>query len=250
MDEVERLASEVIRRLRGNETNATGPGEGQSTPGGTREPAPGGGVSSSHGPGEEQSGKTGASAGIPVTVSGRHMHISRGVLDRLFGEGFQLTKLRDLGQPGEFASEQTVTVVGRSMRTLERLRVLGPVRPYTQIELSGTDAVRLGIDPPVRPSGDLIGSESVTVVGPCGSVHLKEGAIAATRHIHMTERDAREHGVADGDRVRIRFSGDRALVLENVLVRVGTSSALELHLDTDDSNAAGVRLPMTVKVLR
>ncbi|MCK4510243.1 phosphate propanoyltransferase [bacterium] len=178
------------------------------------------------------------------------MHISRGVLDRLFGEGFQLTKLRDLGQPGEFASEQTVTVVGRSMRTLEGLRVLGPVRPYAQIELSGTDAVRLGIDPPVRTSGELVGSESVTVVGPCGSVHLKEGAIIATRHIHMTERDAREYGVADGARVRIRFSGDRALVLENVLVRVGRSSALELHLDTDDSNAAGVRLPMTVKILR
>jgi putative phosphotransacetylase len=190
------------------------------------------------------------STGIPVTVSGRHVHISRGVLDRLFGEGFQLTRLRDLGQPGEFASEQTVTIVGRSMRALERVRVLGPVRSYTQIELSGTDAVRLGLDPPVRPSGDLVGSESITLVGPCGSVHLREGAITATRHIHMTERDAREYGVADGDRVRVRFSGDRALVLENVLVRVGRSSALELHLDTDDSNAAGVRMPMTVKILR
>jgi len=250
MDDVERLASEVIRRLRGNETNATVPGQGQSGAGGTREPASGGGASPGQGPGHERSGELGAPTGIPVTVSGRHMHISRGVLDRLFGEGFQLTKLRDLGQPGEFASEQTVTVVGRSMRALEGLRVLGPVRPYSQIELSGTDAVRLGIDPPVRTSGDLVGSESVTVVGPFGSVHIKEGAIMATRHIHMTERDAREHGVADGNHVRIRFSGDRALVLENVLVRVGRSSALELHLDTDDSNAAGVRLPMTVKVLR
>ncbi len=250
MDDVERLASEVIRRLRGNETNASGPGEGQTAAGGTREPASGGGVSSGQGQGQEKLGEAGALTGIPVTVSGRHMHISRGVLDRLFGEGFQLSRLRDLGQPGEFASEQTVTVVGRSMRTLEGLRVLGPVRPYAQIELSGTDAVRLGIDPPVRTSGDLVGSESVTVVGPCGSVHLKEGVIMATRHIHMTERDAREYGVADGARVRIRFSGDRALVLENVLVRVGRSSALELHLDTDDSNAAGVRLPMTVKILR
>ncbi len=250
MDDVERLASEVIRRLRGNETNAAGPGEGQTAAGGTREPASRGGVSSGQGQGQEKVGEAGALTGIPVTVSGRHMHISRGVLDRLFGEGFQLTRLRDLGQPGEFASEQTVTVVGRSMRTLEGLRVLGPVRPYAQIELSGTDAVRLGIDPPVRTSGELVGSESVTVVGPCGSVHLKEGAIMATRHIHMTDRDAREYGVADGDRVRIRFSGDRALVLENVLVRVGRSSALELHLDTDDSNAAGVRLPMTVKILR
>jgi len=178
------------------------------------------------------------------------MHISRGVLDRLFGEGFQLTKLRDLGQPGEFASEQTVTVVGRSMKALERVRVLGPVRTYTQVEISGTDAVRLGIAPPVRRSGDLVGSESVTVVGPCGSVRLAEGAVMATRHIHMTERDAKEHGVADGDLVRMRFAGDRALVLENVLIRVGKSSALELHLDTDDANAAGVRLPMTVKILK
>jgi len=252
MDDVERLASEVIRRLRGNETNASGPGESRSTAGGSSEPTrgTGGGVSSGQEPGRESSVDAGVPTGIPVTVSGRHMHISRGVLDRLFGEGFQLTKLRDLGQPGEFASEQTVTVVGRSMRTLEGLRVLGPARPYTQIELSGTDAVRLGVDPPVRASGDLVGSESVTVVGPCGSVHVKEGAIMATRHIHMTERDARDHGVAEGDRVRIRFSGDRALVLENVLVRVGRSSALELHLDTDDSNAAGVRLPMTVKILR
>ncbi|MEA3409399.1 MAG: PduL/EutD family phosphate acyltransferase, partial [Candidatus Eisenbacteria bacterium] len=138
----------------------------------------------------------------------------------------------------------------RSLRALEHVRVLGPVRTYTQVELSGTDAVRLGINPPVRPSGELVGSESVTLVGPCGSVHLKEGAIMATRHLHMTERDAREHGVTDGDRVRIRFPGERALVLENVLVRVGKSAALELHLDTDDANAAGLRLPMTVKILR
>ena len=250
MDDVEKLASEVIRRLKGNEARATASGAGQPPAAGTREPAPGRGASSGEEPRGDSSGGAGAPAGIPVTVSGRHVHVSRGVLDRLFGEAFQLTRLRDLGQPGEFASEQTVTVVGRSMRTLECVRVLGPVRSYTQIEHSGTDAVRLGLDAPVRRSGDLVGSESVTIVGPCGSMHLKEGAIMATRHIHMTERDAREYGVADGDRVRIRFAGDRALVLENVLVRVGRDSALELHLDTDDSNAAGVRLPMTVKILR
>jgi len=237
MDDVERLASEVIRRLRGNES---GSGEGGAP---TEVP----GVDDR---GSSENAGTGSRSGIPVTVSGRHMHIARGVLDRLFGEGFQLTKLRDLGQPGEFASEQTVTIVGRSMKALERVRVLGPVRTYTQVEISGTDAVRLGIDPPVRRSGDLVGSEGVTVVGPSGSVQLTEGAIMATRHIHMTERDAKEHGVSDGDLVRIRFAGDRALVLENVLVRVGKSSALELHLDTDDANAAGVRLPMTVKIHR
>ena len=123
------------------------------------------------------------------------------------------------------------------------------MRTYTQIELSGTDAVSLGIDPPVRRSGDLVGSEGFTTIGPAGSVHLREGAIMSTRHVHMTERDAKEYGVADGDLVRVRFPGDRALVLENVLIRVGKSAALEIHLDTDDANAAGVRLPMTVKIL-
>jgi putative phosphotransacetylase len=245
MDDVERLASEVIRRLKGNETGARESGGGTA---GARES--GGATTSRQGSAGQESGDGGTTSGIPVAVSGRHVHVARGVVDQLFGEGFQLTKLRDLGQPGEFASEQTVTVVGRSLRALECVRVLGPVRSYTQVELSGTDAVRLGIDPPVRTSGDLIGSESVTVVGPCGSVHLKASAIMATRHLHMTERDAQEHGVADGDRVRIRFTGDRALVLENVLVRVAKSAALELHLDTDDANAAGVRLPMAVKILR
>jgi putative phosphotransacetylase len=230
MDDVERLASEVIRRLSGS---------GERPAGSAGEVSPDG-----------EAGSSGTSGGIPVAVSGRHVHVSRGVLDRLFGDGFQLTKLRDLGQPGEFASEQTVTAVGPSMRPLERVRVLGPVRNYTQLEISGTDAVRLGIDPPVRRSGDLVGSEPITLVGPKGSVQINEGAIMATRHLHMTERDAREHGVSDGDRVRIRFPGERALVLENVLVRVGKTAALELHLDTDDANAAGVRLPMTVKILR
>jgi putative phosphotransacetylase len=225
MDDVERLASEVIRRLRGE-----GPGDGASAKSVSSADAPAG--------------------GIPVAVSGRHLHISRGVLDRLFGEGFQLTKLRDLGQPGEFASEQTVTVVGRSTRAIEGVRVLGPVRSYTQVELSRSDGLRLGLELSVRRSGDLVGSQPITLVGPAGSVELKEGAIMATRHIHMTERDAEAHGVADGEFVRLRFDGERALVLENVLIRVGKSMALELHLDTDDANAAGVRLPMTVGILR
>jgi putative phosphotransacetylase len=231
MDEVERLASEVIRRLKGD------------------------GPAASSRAGASDEGDAGASAGdgrpgLPVTVSARHMHVARGGLDRLFGGGFQLTKLRDLGQPGEFAAEQTVTLVGPSMRPLTDVRVLGPLRTYTQVEIARSDARRLGLDPPVRRSGDLVGSEGVTVVGPDGSVVLKEGVVMATRHLHMTERDASEHGVSDGDLVRVRFSGDRALVFENVLIRVGKNMALELHLDTDDANAAGVRPPMTVKILR
>jgi putative phosphotransacetylase len=215
VDEVERLAREVLRRLRGQ--------EGATAPGGLA---------------------------IPVAVSGRHAHVSTGVLDRLYGEGSRLTKLRDLGQPGEFAAEQTVTLVGRSLRAIEGVRVLGPVRGYTQVELSRTDAIRLGLDPPTRRSGDLAGSEPITLVGPAGTVALKEGAIRATRHIHMTERDAANHRVTDGDLVRIRFPGERAVVLENVLVRVAKNAALELHLDTDDANAADVRGPVTVEILR
>jgi putative phosphotransacetylase len=215
MDDVEKLASEVMRRLRGT-SPAESPSEGD----------------------------------IPVAVSVRHVHISRSVLDRLFGEGSQLTKLRDLGQPGEFAADQTVTVVGRSKRAIEDVRIVGPVRNYTQLELSGTDAFLLGLEPPVRNSGDLVGSEPVTLVGPRGSIDLKEGAILATRHLHMTERDAEHQRVRDGERVRIRFAGDRALVLENVLVRVCKNAALELHIDTDEANAAGVRLPVTVRIHR
>ncbi len=214
MDDVERITREVLRRLRGDAVGAARP-----------------------------------TSGIPVTISARHVHLARSVLDRLYGEGYELSKLRDLGQPGQFAAVETVTVVGRSMRALERVRILGPVRPYTQVELARTDAIRLGIDPPVRKSGDLAGSEPITLVGPAGSVELKEGAIRATRHIHMTERDARAYGVRDGDMVRVRFPGVRAIVLENVLIRVGDNAALELHLDTDDANAADVRPPMTVEIL-
>lgn len=215
MDEVERIAREVVRRLEGNDG---------------RRPRD--------------------SSGIPVSVSARHVHIARGMLDRLFGEGFVLSKLRDLGQPGEFASDQRVTIVGTSGRAIEGVRILGPLRPYTQVELSRTDALRLGIDPPVRRSGDLAGSAGLTLVGPSGSVELREGAIRATRHIHMTERDAAERAVSDGDLVRVRFPGERALVLENVLIRVGERAALELHLDTDDANAADLRPPLTVGILR
>jgi len=219
VDEVERIAQEVLRRLQGDR-----PG----TP----------------------AAATAPSSGIPVNVSARHVHLARSSIESLFGEGAELTRIRDLSQPGEFVSGQRVTAVGPSGRALEVVRVVGPVRNYTQLELSRTDAVRLGIDPPVRRSGDLAGSAPVTLVGPTGTVVLREGAIRAMRHIHMTDRDAGEYGVKDGDLVRVRFPGIRALVLENVLVRVGKSAALEMHLDTDDANAADIRPPVAVEILK
>ncbi|MFH1502997.1 MAG: phosphate propanoyltransferase [Candidatus Eisenbacteria bacterium] len=190
-----------------------------------------------------------SASGILVNVSARHVHVARGSLDSLFGEGSSLTKIRDLSQPGEFVSGQRVTAVGPSGRALEVVRIVGPVRSYTQLELSRTDAVRLGIDPPVRRSGDLAGSAPVTLVGPAGTVVLREGAIRAARHIHMNARDAEHYGVKDGDLVRVRFPGVRALVLENVLVRVSKTAALEMHLDTDDANAADIRPPVAVEIL-
>jgi len=217
LDDVERIAEEVLRRLRGNDGPA---------------------------------GRASSATGIPVTVSARHVHVTRGVLDALFGERHELAKLRDLGQPGEFACEECVTLVGPSTRAIEGVRLLGPVRTYTQAEISRTDGVRLGIDPPVRKSGDVAGTAPVTIVGPCGAVVLREGALRATRHIHMTGRDAEVHGVRDGDLVRVRFPGPKALTFKNVLIRVAKSAALELHLDTDDANAADVRLPMSVDILR
>lgn len=215
MDEVDRIAQEVLRRI------GTAP--------------------------RERNFETARQ--VPVSVSARHVHISRTVLDRLFGEGFQLTRLRDLKQPGEFAAEQTVGVIGPSMRGFERVRILGPVRNYTQVEIARTDAIRLGIDPPIRRSGDLAGSESLTLVGPRGTIRLNEGAIRAVRHVHMTERDASIFGVRDGDLVRARFGGERALILENVLIRAGKRAALELHVDTDDGNAADVRSDGSAELL-
>ena len=224
MDEVERIAQEVLRRLQGDPPVPRTPGRG--APAATR-----------------------TADGIPVSVSARHIHVARGALDSLFGQGSELTKIRDLSQPGEYVSGQRVTAVGPSGRALEVVRIVGPVRSYTQLELSRTDAVRLGIDPPVRRSGNLAGSAPVTLVGPAGTVVLREGAIRAARHIHMNERDAQQYGVKDGDLVRVRFPGVRALVLENVLVRVSRTAALEMHLDTDDANAADIRPPVTVEIL-
>lgn len=186
---------------------------------------------------------------VPVGVSGRHMHLTREVLEQLFGRGFELTKLRDLSQPGEFAANETVTIVGPSGRAIEKVRVLGPTRSYTQIELARSDGIRLGLDLPIRKTGDVAGTPGLTVVGPRGTVVLAEGAIRATRHIHMTVVDGERLGLADGQVVRVKVGGQAGLTLDNVVVRVSDRYALDFHVDTDDANAAGLQTGDLVEII-
>ncbi len=187
---------------------------------------------------------------IPTGVSVRHVHLCQADLETLYGSGYQLTKRRDLYQPGEFAAEEVVTLVGPKMRALENVRVLGPLRSKSQVEVSRTDAIFLGITPPVRKSGDLAGSSSLTLVGPKGSLILKEGVICANRHIHMSPSDAERYGVKDDDIVRVAVSGEKALTFENVQIRVKDTFKLEMHLDTDDANAAGITFGAKAKIIK
>lgn len=173
---------------------------------------------------------------IPIAVSARHCHLSPDAVEALFGKGYQLTKLRDLSQPGQFAANETVTIVG-PRGSIHNVRVLGPARKLTQVEVSRTDAIQLGINPPLRESGDLAGSAPITIVGPAGSIYLKEGAIIALAHIHMHPRDAEAFGVKNGEYVRVTVDNERAVSFERVLIRVSPDYRLEMHIDTDEANA-------------
>jgi len=178
---------------------------------------------------------------IPVGISVRHVHLCREDLDILYGPGYELTPLRELYQPGEFAAREVVTVVGPRLRSLADVRILAPLRKRTQVELAQTDCIVLGIRAPVRPSGQLDGAAPITLVGPKGSVTLPEAAIRANRHIHMSPQDAERFAVKDNDLVMVRVPGDRALIFENVQIRVGPKFVLQLHIDTDDANAADIQ---------
>ncbi len=176
--------------------------------------------------------------GIPIAMSARHIHLTREAVDRLFGTGHQLTPRKPLSQPGQFACEETLTVVG-PRRSLERVRVLGPERRACQVEISRTDEFHLGLDAPVRASGDVARSPGVKLVGPAGEIELQEGVICAWRHIHMTPDDAERFGVHDKDIVDVAIdSAGRDLVFGDVLVRVSPKYCLEMHIDTDEANAA------------
>ena len=174
---------------------------------------------------------------VPVGISARHIHVSQGDLDVLYGEGYQLTVKKDLLQQGQYAANEVVDIVTEK-GIFKNVRILGPVRNQTQIEISLSDAMKLKISTPVRDSGDLKGSPGITVIGPKGTVTLEEGVIAAGRHIHMSLTDAENFGVKDKDIVKVRCGGERGLVFENVLIRVHESFRLEMHIDTDEANSA------------
>ncbi len=186
---------------------------------------------------------------IPLGVSNRHAHLTPDTFHMLFGESAKFEQLRPLYQPGEFASTHTLTIVGPKLRSIPAVRILGPLRKYDQVEVSLTDAVFLGINPPVVNSGSLEAAAPLTLVGPGGSVYLEHCAIVASRHIHMTSADARRLGVKDGDFCRIRVTGPKSTVFENVLIRVNDNWLLQAHLDTDDANAADVRSDTSVEFL-
>ncbi|TQR35159.1 phosphate propanoyltransferase [Lysinibacillus sphaericus] len=173
---------------------------------------------------------------IPVGVSARHVHLAQTEVEQLFGENYQLTPKFELSQPGQFAAEETVVIAGPK-GSIERVRILGPARSLSQVEISWTDAMKLGVKPPLRVSGDIKGSSPVTLIGPKGSVVLNEGLIIAQAHIHMSPTDSAQFQVVDGQSVQINIEGIRPIILSNVMIRVSERYRLEMHIDTDEANA-------------
>jgi propanediol utilization protein len=174
---------------------------------------------------------------LVVNVSARHMHVRPQDLEILFGPGAKLTKLKDLYQQGEFASEQLVTIIGPRQRIIPNVRILGPMRDYTQVELSYTDGIYLGIDLPLRISGNHEGTPGCTIMGPKGAITIDKGVIRAERHVHMSKDDMAYYGVADGDYLKLRIDGPCGLAFDRVRVRFHPKVVLEVHIDTDEGNA-------------
>lgn len=188
---------------------------------------------------------------IPVGVSNRHIHLSKDDLETLYGVGYELTPMKDLSQPGQYACKEQLTIIGPSLRAIEGVRVLGPVRSRSQVEISKTDSFVLKVKPPVRESGKIDGSAPITIVGPKGIVSLSEGCILANRHIHMSLEDGKNFGVSDGDYVSVDAVGDgKRTRLYDVQIRVSDQFKLEMHLDTDDANACGIGNGAKVKLVK
>ena len=187
---------------------------------------------------------------VLVETSARHVHLTREHVDILFGKGHELTKKKDLSQPGQFACEERVTVVGPK-KELAGVSILGPARPASQVEISLTDARSIGVNAPIRESGDIAGSGACKLVGPCGEVELSEGVIAAKRHIHTTPEVAAEWGVADKQIVSVKVCSEgRCAILGDVVVRVSEKFAPAMHIDTDESNAAGCTPGMMGEIIK
>ncbi len=186
---------------------------------------------------------------VPVGVSNRHIHLSQEHVEALFGPGYQLTKKKEL-MGGQFACNECCTIVGLKLRAIENVRVLGPARRSTQVEISSTDARKLGINVPIRESGDVKGSAPIAIVGPKGAVYCKEGCIVAARHIHMSPADAAACGVSDGDYVSVKVENERGTTFNNVKIRVDESFTLEMHIDTDEANASEIKQGDKVVVIK
>jgi len=180
---------------------------------------------------------------IPLEASGRHMHISKADIGTLFGPGYSLTKRGDLSQPGQFSCVERVRIIG-PRGEFPSVVILGPERPETQVEISLTDAKILGIDAPIRHSGDTAGTPGIKIVGPAGEMELSHGVIVAKRHIHMSVQDAAAYGLNDRQTVSIRFYGERGLTFHEVLLRVSPNFATGMHIDYDEANAIGFRTGM------
>lgn len=186
---------------------------------------------------------------VTVGLSNKHVHLSKEHINILFGEGHELTPIKDLSQPGQFACDEKVDLVGPK-RTIKGVRILGPARKETQVEISLSDGFTLGLtEVPVRDSGKTEGTPGVKLVGPCGEVELEKGVIAASRHIHMHTSDAEKYGLKDKDIVSVKVGGPRGLIFENVLIRVNAEYALDMHLDVEEGNAAGLANGDAVEVI-
>lgn len=185
---------------------------------------------------------------VPVGVSARHIHLTQEHVETLFGAGYHLTKKKEL-MGGQYACNEQVTIVGLKLRAIENVRVLGPVRKATQVEISSTDAIKLGIKAPIRESGNIAASAPIAVVGPRGVIYLEEGCIIAQRHIHMSPEDARAAGVHDGEVVSVQADNERGTIFNHVKIRVQESFTLEMHIDTDEANASKIATGDTVRII-
>lgn len=186
---------------------------------------------------------------VPIGVSARHCHLTQEHVEILFGPGYQLTKFKEL-MGGQYASNELVTIVGLKLRAIENVRILGPVRKQSQVEISATDTIKLGVSAPIRESGDLAGTAPIALVGPKGAVYLEEGCIVAHRHIHMSPQDAMSAGVTDGEMVAVKVDNERGTIFEQVKIRVDASFTLEMHIDTDEANAAKIRTGQTGMIVK